>query len=194
MADQKQTLHISLIPEGGEVFRAVNVKRRVLAFIIFLILCVLAVMGAAVILRGVKRDKAKQVAVLVREIDGVNLEIAKLEGDYKEVARLGNQLNAARILLAQHPSFIKVLELIEARTLPEVYYSNFIGSSDGRTFVLEAKAPSFDEAARQIVAFREIVEKIEKVTVSTVSSEVGETGAIKNVKFTITLVVSGDAF
>lgn len=194
MADQKQTMHISLIPEGGEVFRAVNVKRRVAVFIIFLILCALTVMVGVVILRSVKRNQAKKIAVLNRKIDSVNLEIAKLEGDYKEVLRLGIQLNAARLLLAKHPSFIKVLELIEARTLPEVYYSNFIGSSDGRTFVLEAKAPSFDKAARQIVAFKETVDKIEKVIVSTVSSEVGEAGAIKNIKFTITLVMSNDAF
>lgn len=192
MADDKQTLHISLIPEGGEVFKAVNYGRRMAGVIVFIALCFGAVLLTLLVVKGMERAATAKIDGLKAQIAGVKSETDRLTSDYEKISLLARQLKAAAPLLENHNSFLKAFTLVEEKTLPEVHYINFIGSGEGRAFVLEARAKSFEDAAKQIVAFREDA-RVERVTVSAMTADVKESGIIGSIKFILTLVLRSSA-
>ncbi len=194
MADEKQTLHISLVPEGGESFRPVNIGRRKVAFVFYLLMCLAVIVVSVVLLKAAERRAELEIKVKQDEIAKIKNEAERLTADYGNVAHLDKQLKAAKILLAGHPSFNGILKLIEDKTLPEVYYSNFLASYDGRTIVLEVKAKDFEDAAKQIVAFRSDTERVERVSASTLTANIDAAGVIKDIKFTLTIVARDNAF
>lgn len=185
-------MHISLIPEGGESFRAVNTSRRIFGLAIFLGLCFALLLFTALIIKKMESSTGTKIMALKVQISKVKSDTEKSMDNYSKVTLIGRQLKAAAGLIDSHYSFLKVFSLVEARTLPGIYYANLIGSREGRSFVLEARAPSFEEVARQIVAFKED-EQVERVSVSAITADVSESGAIKDVKFVLTLVLKEKA-
>lgn len=192
MADEKQTLHISLIPEGGEVFKAVNYGRRTAGLAIFIALCFGAVLATLLVIKGLERSASAKIDGLKASIASVKSETDRQMADYDKISFLAKQLKAAGPLLEKHYSFLKAFALVEQKTLPEVYYVNFIGSGEGRAFVLEARSKSFEDAAKQIVAFRQDP-RVERVSVSAMTADVKESGVISSVKFILTFVLKESA-
>ncbi len=185
-------MHISLMPEGGEGLRAVNTSRRILGLAIFLGLCFAVVLGTLLIIKRIESSAKVKINSLKEQIAKVKSETEKSTQDYDKVTLLGRQLKAAGWLINSHYSFLRVFSLVEERTLPGVHYANLIGASEGRSFVLEARARSFEEAAQQIVAFKED-ERVEKVSVSAITADISESGAVKDIKFVVTLVLKEKA-
>lgn len=189
MADEKQTLRISLIPEGGESFKAVNLGRRIWSLAIFAMLCFAAIFAAVFIVKGMERSSIAKIDGLKSQITNIKSETDKSMGDYQKVSLFSRQIKAAGGIMSSHYSFVKVFQLIESRTLPGVYYTNIVGATEGKSFVLEARARDFEEAARQIVALREDP-RVAKTSVTAITADVSESGVLSDVKFVMTIVVN----
>ena len=189
MADEKQTLRISLIPEGGESFKAVNLGRRIWSLAIFVALCFTVIFATFLIIKGVERSSIAKIDGLKSQIANTKSETEKSMSDYLKVSLFSRQIKAAGGIMNSHYSFAKVFQLIEARTLPGVYYTNIVGASEGKSFVLEARARDFEEAAKQIVALREDA-RVVKASVSAITADVTEAGVLSDVKFVMTIVVN----
>ncbi|MBI2099475.1 hypothetical protein HYT45_03650 [Candidatus Uhrbacteria bacterium] len=194
MAEEKQTLRVSLMPEEGELWKPVNVRRRATGLVAF---CVL---GAGIIVSGVfyakslEQKKTNEISKLSAQIESIKTETGRLKQDYVQISRLVRSLLAAGALLPEHPSFVKVLALLEERTIPEVHYSNLLASAEGKTLLLEASAPTFEDAARQVAAFREDKTRVLRAAIGAMSANVSEEGIVKEIKFSITLTVKPEAF
>ncbi len=194
MADERPTLRVSLIPEGGEVFAPVNTRGRVAALVVFCVFSLALVAASALYLKKLQDKNAALIKTLAFEMESVKAETSRLKEDYGQVSHLAKALSAAGALLGEHPSGGKILTLLEERTISGIYYSNLIASLDGKTLTLEARAKNFDDAARQIAAFREDGKRVERATMSAASADVSEDGFIKEIKFSLTLQLKAEAF
>lgn len=194
MSEDKQTLRVSLIPEGGEEFKPINTRRRALGLVLFLGLAVALLIASALYLKQIQRRNSLKISEIDSRILTIKNETSSLSGDYEKVSRLARQLKAAESLLLTHPSYVAVLNLIEARTIPEIFYTNLVSSLEGRTIALEARALSFDDASRSIVAFREAKDKVERVNVTSLSAELDEDGNVSAIKYILTLILKNAAF
>lgn len=88
------------------------------------------------------------------QITEVESKIEERQGNWDSFKDLEPRLTALAQLLDRHLSPSKVFDALEKFTVPEVYYSSFTLSPDGRV-VLTTTAPTFETAARQVVAFQE---------------------------------------
>ena len=133
-----------------------------------------------------RSQEQKKVAVVRQELDAVNREIAQMEKEHSNLTLFQNKLSALKTILDDHQTLLPFFDGLEKNTLPEVFYSTLVFSSDG-TASLSATTTSYTNVGRQLLAFQESKGFITSVQFSGIASSLNQDGKIIGVNFTVLL-------
>ncbi len=181
----RKPVRVSFIEEEHASSR-INLSRRrfTLGFIAVLFCALFA--GSFVLLRwqGERAQVNAQAATtrLSATQDASRMRLQEWES-YRD---LEPRLKSLSDLLERHVSPSRVFDALEANTLPDVYYTSLTLSPDAR-LVLGTTAPSFESAARQIMAFESsgIARSVQAMGYQ--ARYTPESGALESVTFQLSL-------
>lgn len=183
----RKPVRVSFLDEGG-MRGQIDVPRRRFTLIIMAVLFIM-LLGGGYWLMLWQGDRAQ------RNLNDVKAQLAGLQAKNKErqaswdaYRDLEPRLKALSRLLDGHLSPSKVFDALELNTVPEVSYSSFTLSPDGHV-ILSTTAPSFDAAARQIVAFQKsgLVTKVQAMGYQATYGS--DTGKLESVGFQVSLTL-----
>lgn len=117
-----------------------------------------------------------------RNAEAIQEEQVKSKGEYarpeliRQILVLDERLNSMRILLTKHVFLSNTLRLVEASTHPQVRFTNFGVSAEGKRIELTGEAASYAVLTRQI-GFFENDRNVERVEFGGLSLG-GESGTL----------------
>ncbi|MBU1349177.1 hypothetical protein KJ781_03875 [Patescibacteria group bacterium] len=177
--------------EDEELRLQVDIPRRrftlVLTSIVFLML-----LGGGYGVLWWQGDRATanlaDVKAQIADVDARAKEKQEMWTQYKD---LEPRLKAVSVLLGTHMNPTKVFYALEQWTVPDVSYSSFTLTPDGRV-TLAATAASFESAAQQVVALRDsgIAKDVSAMGYQAMYDET--TGVLKTVGFQINMTLAPD--
>lgn len=191
-APLKPSLGITLIPEAAAPAYLSTKKQLVIVFVFVSLAFVISAMLYWAAHFYQLKIKSQNDFVL-KNIESLKKEIALYEEDKKESEKVQEQLQAIKNLLTSHLYWTKFFGLLEKNTIPDVYYSNFVASSDGAV-ALSAIGKSFSSVAEQIVSFEEAKDFVKEVNITGASAQIDPTGAIMEVNFEVDLKLIPEVF
>ncbi len=188
----KPSLGITLIPEEEEapVYFPPN-KQLAIVFVFGLLALILS--GVFYLAMNFYQSSIKnQIKDVSMNLESLNKEIANYEEEKVEAEKIQGKLEAIKYLLATHFYWTKFFDLLEKNTIPNVYYTNFVASSDGAVS-LSAVGKNFSSVAEQLVSFEEAKNLVKEVNITSASAQVDPTGEITAANFEIELKLVPDA-
>ncbi len=93
------------------------------------------------------RDNSQKLAELNKQIAGV-------EDNMDDVFSFQRKIKLVKVLISQHIYWTNFFAFLEKNTLPNVHYSSFNGSIDGR-YKLKAQTDSFTSIANQLLILKQ---------------------------------------
>ncbi len=186
-AEQKKSAGVNLMTSEvlREATRASILRNVFLLVGSFAIAIVIALLAYGALLAWGSQEQ-KKVAVVRQELDAVNREIAQMEKEHSNLTLFQNKLSALKTILDDHQTLLPFFDGLEKNTLPEVFYSTLVFSSDG-TASLSATTTSYTNVGRQLLAFQESKGFITSVQFSGIASSLNQDGKIIGVNFTVLL-------
>jgi hypothetical protein len=181
----RKPVRVSFI-EDADASSRVDVSRRRFTLVFVAILFCALFAGSYVLLR-LQGDRARMnLDEVTRRLSGTQSASRSRLDNWQMYRDLEPRLKALSGLLDRHLSPSRVFDALEARTVPDVSYSSFTLSPDGR-LVLGTTAPSFESAARQIVSFESsgIASAVQAMGYQ--ARYTPETGALEAVNFQMSL-------
>jgi hypothetical protein len=183
----RKPVHVSFI-EQADARSHIDLGRRLFTLILLFIVFSALAGGGYVLLRR-QGDRAN---ANVREATGRLQEAQQATkerlANWESFRDLEPRLKALSQLLDRHVSPSRLFDALEAHTVPDVFYSTFTLSPDGR-LLLGTTAPSFESAARQLVALQSsgIARSVEAMGYQARYN--GTTGKLESVTFQIALTI-----
>lgn len=159
-------------------------RKRTTILTLVLILAILVVGGIWFWFYYQETTLRNQIAGLESKAQDLDSQIAEKAGLRDEALTLATQLANIEALIKHHIYWSKVFTEIENHTLKTAYFSRFTGDAAGKKIVLSAQVPDFEQAAKQIVVFRE-AKKFTDIDISDISINVEEGRAF--IGFEVTL-------
>lgn len=191
-SESRSKMGITLIPEETiSPEEAARPKQKVI-LIAVIVLLVIILGGVFGILKWYQGKIMADIEKIDKDIASIEKQIKDLESEKKQAEILQKQFKVAEKLLAKHVYWSGVCSFLEKNTIPDVYFKNFIGGSDGQ-IAMSAVAKSYRAVAEQIVAFS-AAEKIEKVSVTGATASVSPTGETAEVNFEAKLKLNQEIF
>lgn len=114
-----------------------------------------------------RRNQTKQVGDIVQRLARINRLVNLTENEVSGVLDFRLRLIMVSELLNKHIYWNNFFSFLEKNTLPNVFYQDFIGDTNG-DYILKARTDNFDSMAKQLKVFRQSPDVLE------VSSEGGE--------------------
>lgn len=114
-----------------------------------------------------RRNQNKQAGDIVQRLAKINRLINLTENEVSGVLDFRLRLIMVSELLNKHIYWNNFFSFLEKNTLPNVFYQDFIGDTNG-DYILKARTDNFDSMAKQLKVFRQSPDVLE------VSSEGGE--------------------
>jgi hypothetical protein len=185
----RKPVRVSFIDENG-VSARIDIAHRRFTLILMAVLFLALAGGAFGMLRwqGERAQQNLQEAKMRLAAEQQTAQ-TKLQ-NWENYRDLEPRLKALSVLLDRHMSPSRLFESLEANTVPEVFYSSFTLSPDGR-LILGTTASSFETAARQLVAF-ETSGLTNNVQAMGYQAMYGADGKISGVSFQIGLTLKPD--
>ncbi len=182
----RKPVQVSFLQQAA-VAAHIDIPRRRFTLIVMGVALCLSLTGAYVFLDRQERRVQGNAMQVQAQLQAIRVRASEYEQRWDSYRDLEPRLRALRTLLDQHVSPGKVFDALDALTVPTVWYSSFTLSPDGR-LVLAVSAPSFEDAARQIVAFQEsgIASRVQAVGYQTTY---GNNGHLERVGFQISLTL-----
>ncbi len=183
---------ITLIPEEKTSPKeAARPKQKVILAVMVIIL--VAILGGVFgILAWYSGAAKNELAKIEKDVAAVEQQIKNLDEAKNRAQTLQKQFQIAEKLLNSHVYWTGVYSFLEKNTIPEVYFKNFVGGSDGQ-ISMSGVAKSYKAVAGQIVSLRE-AEKVEKVSITSASASVSPTGETAEVNFDVKLKLNPEIF
>lgn len=181
----RKPVQISFI-DHGDVDTRIDVSRRKFTLILVTILF-LALLGGSYGLLMWQGDRASaNLAQATQRFSETQSMSRERLTNWERYQDLEPRLQALTGLLDRHLSPSRLFDALEANTVPDVSYSAFTLSPDGR-LILGTTAGSFESAARQIVAFESsgMAESVQAMGYQATYD--ADTGAIEAVNFQVAL-------
>jgi hypothetical protein len=184
----RKSVRVSLIPAEQLALLTIDIPKRIWTLSVISFLFAAIIIGGYAFLGTRNTSVRSTLADLNRQIGETKVEVKKMQTTWSKYADLQQRLVLLNDTLKNHMMVSRVFEFLEARTLPDVSYQMFSMSSNG-SLSLEAKAGSFQSAARQLVSFQE--SKLVKDVSSNAFGAIldGTSGAVKSVSFSLTLAL-----
>ncbi|MBU1629525.1 hypothetical protein KKF59_04355 [Patescibacteria group bacterium] len=187
----KKPVRVSFLDEA-EMRLLIDLPRRRFTLAVFTFVFILLLVGSYALLTWQGSKASVNYAEAKTRLENVESRIAEKQKDWSAYSDLEPRLKALGGLLDAHILPTTIFDMLESATVPEVWYSSFTLSPEGRV-TLAATAPSFEAAARQVVAFKQ-VEMVSKVEALGYQAEYSaETGAVQSVNFQINLTLKPDS-
>lgn len=137
-------------------------------------------------LRGLGLMRQASIARLDASIVETNSLIRSTEAALAAPRLTSKKLSAGKRLLDEHILWTRFFDFLEKQTLPTISFSQFRSETAG-SVTLEAVAPTFADAASQMVVFRNAAEAVVGVEAGGVSADIAPNGSIRGVRFTLVL-------
>lgn len=187
----RKSVHVSLLDDGVMRQLQVNVPKRKLT-LVFLTLFFAAVFVSSFFLLDQNLARANESKrVTGQELGELEGQIKTLQSKWSAFQDLEPRLVALNGLLDKHISVLRVLKLLEQRTLSNVSYNGFLLDGNGQ-INLSVSAPSYQAAAKQLQIFKESPE-IKSVEANAFSFVEGNTSAPASVNYQMTLQLHTEA-
>jgi len=183
----RKPVHVSFI-EHDDPRQRVNLGGRLFTLILLFIVFSALAGGGYALLRW-QGDRANaNLSEATGRLQEAQRATAERLAHWESFRDLEPRLKALSQLLDRHVSPSRLFDALEAHTVPDVYYSSFTLSPDGR-LLLGTTAPSFESAARQLVAFESsgIAQSVEAMGYQ--ARYDGTTGKLESVTFQIALAI-----
>jgi hypothetical protein len=189
----RKPLHVSFVSEDDIRMLRVDVPKRQFTFFVMLSVFLVALVGGWFALSQLQIMANKGLTNVHGQLTELESQIAEKQNTWSLFTTLEPRLRALGTLLDAHVSPTSLLQRIEQITLPSVSYDSFTMTQDLRVS-LSVSADSFEDAARQVVAFQK-ADFVKSVAVSGYSADYEADGSFqpKNVRFQITLQLSPTA-
>jgi hypothetical protein len=180
----RKPVRVSFIEEADASHIDVSRRRFTLVFV-GMLFCVLFA-GSYILLTRQGERARMNLDEVTRRLAGTQDASRSRLDTWQSYRDLEPRLKALSGLLDRHLSPSRVFDALEAKTVPDVSYSSFTLSPDGR-LVLGTTASSFESAARQIVAFESsgIANAVQAMGYQ--ARYTPETGALEAVNFQMSL-------
>lgn len=148
----RKSVRVSFL-EDEELRLAADIPRRRFTLIVTAVVF-LALVGGSYALLTWQGDRARtNLSDVNGRISAVETKITERQTAWSAYQDLEPRLKALGVLLDGHVAPTRIFYGLENNTVPDVSYSSFTLSPDGRV-TLSVTAASFESAARQIVALR----------------------------------------
>jgi hypothetical protein len=132
--------------------------------------------------RSLVVKKIQGIQAGVKDLDAL---IADAEKSVVPALRLQKLAELSVSLLDQHRHWVKLLELLEERSMLEVQFANLTGVDTGQV-TADLRAKDYTTLARQVVALREDP-RVRSVEIGTAAAELGEGGVLLGVRTTVSM-------
>lgn len=147
----RKPVRVSFLDEES-LRNQIDIPRRRFTLIIMVIVFVILLGGGFGLINWQGRRADSNLSEVQQQLAEVQAKINSRQESWNAFKDLEPRLKALSGLLDRHLSPSKVFDALELYTVPEVYYTNFTLSPDGKVSLM-ATAPNFETSARQIVAF-----------------------------------------
>lgn len=191
-APLKPSLGITLIPEAAAP-AYLSIKKQLAIVFVFVLLTFLFSAALYWAMHFYQLKIKSQNDFILENIESLKKEIAIYEEDKIEAEKVQGQLQAIENLLTSHLYWTKFFGSLEKNTIPDVYYSNFVASSNGAVS-LSAVSKNFSSVAEQLVSFEEAKDLVKEVNITSASAQIDPTGMITEVNFEIDLKLVPEVF
>lgn len=185
----RRGLRVSLIPEE-RIEKRINVTMRKIIVVVIVVVEVLAIAAAWFIISSQTDSKNQKLAQLEQSISQLNADISAVRDQQQELLLFEKKLASISDLLDQHVYTSKIFEFLEKNTLPNVWYSSYISTSDGQV-ALNANARDLETAARQIAHF-ETLDQIQKLSANSFQAKISDAGYTEGVTFDLQIIFALD--
>ncbi|MFA5935700.1 MAG: hypothetical protein WC787_02515 [Patescibacteria group bacterium] len=185
----RKPVQVSFIDENASRIR-VDISRRRFT-LIFMAMLFLALIGGGYGLLYWQGDRASaNLTEAMSRLSSTQGMSQERLSNWESFRDLEPRLKALTQVLDRHLSPSRLFDALEENTVPDVFYSTFTLSPDGR-LILGTTAPSFASAARQIVAF-ETSGIAQSVQAMGYQAHYNDAGNLEAVMFQIGLALNPD--
>ena len=180
-ASSQAEVEISLMPDEASITqRMVYEKILILLAVIAFLLLIIFLGWSWVNWRSeIAQTQINQVQV---EMLATQDQISTYRDSLQAIRLLAKKTNRAAGLLKDHVYWTNVFKLLEAYTIPDVYYPDFVARV-GDHIILPAVARDLTSAARQLAAFYSATDFIKNVTITDLVA--GQEGVNFNINLTL---------
>lgn len=187
---KKEEVRVSLLPQ--ETVSGTDTTRQWQRILLLAFAAVILLIGISAGYFWFRANQFKTVSAS-RAVDLENtLKQAKdAEELASQVGNIGQLIGLAKSTLQNHVAGERILEILEATTLPLTTFEQIAADAKG-TLVLQGQAKDFDTLTRQILIWHES-DTIASARVSGIGTKLDKVGNIEGVDFTVTLVVKPEA-
>jgi hypothetical protein len=186
----------NLVKDQGVLF--FNWKEKVLALVLSLVLCCLAISLVYVGLLIWQKERLNDNKTTLANYDAINLEISKNEKEIQEIIDFNKKLDVVNYLLSNHVYWSNFFSFLENNTLKNVYFTSFSGDLTGK-YKIPTIARNLDAISMQLEVMKayNMVRSIQYSAAQTInsssgSSTVGPTSS--TVKFVLEVSVDPKIF
>ncbi|MEN9557951.1 MAG: hypothetical protein RL141_320 [Candidatus Parcubacteria bacterium] len=188
----RKPVRVSLITPEELLAYQVDVPKRKWTLAVCAALFAVMVGGGYGLLTVRVGEARAALSTIEQQTAATRTEIQSRERQWLAYRDLQHRLTVLGALLDQHVVITRLFDFLERRTLPEVAYRTATLSSDA-VLALDVTANSYDAASRQLVAFQQSP-LVRSADAASFNGQIdGETGAIQQVSFQLTLTLNAGA-
>ncbi|OGL74053.1 hypothetical protein A3C96_03000 [Candidatus Uhrbacteria bacterium RIFCSPHIGHO2_02_FULL_60_10] len=177
-------LRVSLMPSELGGHREISLQQWLLigGIVIGSVLLVIGI-GYGVMV-GIRLSRSRTIAGITAQIEAREAAIVKAGNLVSEVERRNRQVRILKQTVNQHVRFTRLFAWLEGLTQPGVRFGSFSGDADNAFISLDAQAVNYEEAVRQVMAFRNDP-RVLTLPFNSVSAKLGEGGRIEGAAFAL---------
>ncbi len=186
-------LRVSLIPAEMSGQAQMDLRRSLIILGLIVITEILLIGGVYVSLAYTANARREEINSLKTELANAKRDNSSLEGTAESAATLGMQTVAAAKLLDNHVYWTGFLTLLERNTMLGVSYLNISADVGTRVLMADCLARDYEEAASQMVHFRNSPD-VEEATFSSLTARVNAVGEVEGVSFSVSLKLKPESW
>lgn len=176
----KRSLRVSLIPEE-EPEKKMNIRGRKIFLAVLVGIEIIALAGIAFFLQAGINSKNNQINEIDADIAAVKEQLDSLRDQEQDLFLFEDKMAVMDELLSGHVYNSKIFTFLEEHTLPDVWYTSFISSSEG-SVNLKASTKDLKTAAKQ-VAHLQSQEEIISINVNNFITNINDLGEVVDATF-----------
>ncbi len=188
--EQVDTLNTNLIK--GQIYINFDWQRNVIYLVIGVLFSSIILSGAYFSTSYIYESQDNNTKEYAEEIKEIKIKIVEAEKEIKKIKSFGAKIKLVKETLDKHIYWTDFFDFMEKNTLPNVYFADFSGSTDG-VYNLSATTKDFDTLYAQILHLKNNANVLEVKTESgnrAIDSETDES----EVSFSLNIKLNSNIF
>ena len=190
---EKIKLNINLAPKESTFIKRGDVKKRIAAVIVAIIIPAVVVYGVYLMIEYQQNKINEKLVLKIQQLGELKKILAESQEVKEQTVVLQQKLIALKNIFDNRIHWTKFFNLLEKYTLDGIYYPSFSGDIKGE-ISLPAVATSYGEIARQMVVFENAKDLIETVKVNSATLKTDNVRGITGVSAVFELKLAKDIF